>query len=186
MPMPLPLRITTQISLAREGFVRHRRDRQGSCNRYSVMAYSYHPIPHHGDRDESDHELFRSIEFTESRQRSLWMSIAVHGVLLTALLLIPLMLTDAIRIRYDTVLLAPPPEPKQILEVTHYKQPPAPKPEKPLVAPPPVKPLLVKPPEVKPPEPKPAEVKIPEVIEREKPKPVVRNTPRLETIPPTV
>jgi hypothetical protein len=57
------------------------------------MAYSYNPIPHHGDRDESDHELFRSIEFTESRQRSLWMSIAVHGVLLTALLLIPLIFT---------------------------------------------------------------------------------------------
>jgi hypothetical protein len=43
-----------------------------------------------------------------SRQQSLVMSIAVHGVLLTVLLLVPLVFTDAIKIRYDTVLLAPP------------------------------------------------------------------------------
>ncbi|PYS42311.1 MAG: hypothetical protein DMG14_04395 [Acidobacteria bacterium] len=151
------------------------------------MAYSYNLTPHYRDRDESHHELFRPIEFTESRQRPLWMSIAVHGVLLSALLLVPLIFTDAIKIRYDIVLLAPPPAPKQVFEVTHYKQPRPPEPEKPLVAPPPVKPLLVKPPELKPPEPpKNAEVKIPEVIEREKPKPIIKNSPRLEEAPPTV
>jgi TonB family protein len=116
--------------------------------------------------DYSHEELFRSIEFKASRQRSLWTSIAVHGVLLTVLLMVPLVFTDAIQFRYDTVLLAPPPERKPILEVTPYRKPPEPKPkiEKLLVAPP-VKPLVVSPPEPKPPEPrKLAEIKLPEVV----------------------
>src|SRR5262245_11021582 len=119
------------------------------------MAYSYDFAS--PDRDRSHCELFRAIEFKESRHSSLWMSIAVHCVLLSALLLIPLIFTDAIKLRYDTVLIVPPPPPlKPILEVTHYKQlmpKPEPKMEKPLVAPPPVKPLLVQPPLPKPPEP---------------------------------
>jgi len=126
--------------------------------------------------DYPHEELFKSIEFKASRQQSLVMSIAVHGVLLTVLLLVPLVFTDAIRIRYDTVLLAPPPERKPILEVTPYRKPPEPKPklEKPLVAPP-AKPLVVRPPDVKPPDPpKIAEIKLPEVV-LPKPKP-----PRVE------
>src|SRR5262249_35012880 len=123
----------------------------------------------------------------ESRKRSLWMSLCVHGVLLTVLLLIPLLFTDALKLRFDdVVLIAPPPTPKPILEVTPYKALPKPKPklEKPLLAPPPMKPVVVRPP--KPPEPpkKVAEVKIPEVIERTKPTPVNRNTPRLEEAAP--
>src|SRR5262249_10109963 len=119
---------------------------------------------------------------------SLWMSIAVHCVLLSALLLIPLIFTDALKLRYDTVLIVPPPPLKPVLEVTHYK-PLIPKPElkleKPIVAPPPVKPLLVQPPLPKPPEPpKIVEPKPPEVIERFRPTPVVRNTPRLEETAP--
>src|SRR5262249_41225322 len=98
-------------------------------------------------------------------------------------LLTPLIFTDAIKIKYDTVLIAPPPPPmKPVLEVTHYKLP-TPKPEpkpKPLVAPPPVKPVVVQPP--KPPEPpKIVEVKPPEV----KPAPIVKNTPRIEQPAPT-
>jgi TonB family protein len=111
------------------------------------------------------------------------MSLVVHSVLVLALLAVPLIFTDTIKIKYDTVLLAPPEPVKQVLEVTHYKQPPQPKPEKPLVAPPPRKPMLTEPPEVKPPEPpKVAEVKLPEI---EKPAPVVRNTPRLPEPEPT-
>jgi TonB family protein len=84
--------------------------------------------------------------------------------------------------------MAPPPPKEQILEVTHYKAPPLPKPqpkpiEKPVVAPPPLKPIVVEPPKPKPPEPpKIAEIKLPEVIEREKP---LRNTPRIEQPAPT-
>ena len=154
------------------------------------MAHSYNFTP--GDRDAGGQatQLFKSLEFTESRQRSLWMSIAVHGTLLAGLLLVPLIFTEAIKLRYDTVLLSPPPPKKDILEVTPYKAPPPkpkpePKREKPIVAPPPVKPIVVKPPEIKPPELKPpeppkiAEVKMPDVIARAKP------TPRLEEAPPT-
>jgi TonB family protein len=134
------------------------------------------------------HELFRTLEFKGSRKHSLSMSIIVHGVLLTAMLLIPLLFTDTIKVKFSTTLLAPPPpKPKQILEVTHYKLPPPPppkvappkpipQPEKPLVPPAPVKPIVIKPPEVKPPEPKLAEVKPPPEPVLEKPRPTVRNT----------
>jgi len=143
------------------------------------MAYSY---------DSPHAQLFRSLEFKEPRQRPLYLSIAIHAVLLAVLLLIPLVFTEAIKLKYDVVLLAPPPPKKEILEVTHYRLPPPKperKPEKPMVAPPPVKPVVVKPPEVKPPEPpKLAEAKLPEVVERTKPTPVMRNTPKFEEATP--
>ena len=127
--------------------------------------------------------MFRSLEFHQSRKRSVWVSVAVHGVLLTLLLVTPLIFTDRIKVHFDTVLIAPPMPEKQVLEVTHYKEPP-PKPRpieppKPIVAPPPPKPELVEPPKPKPPEPpKLAEVKLPEVIQREKPLP--KNTAEIE------
>jgi len=156
------------------------------------MAYSYNFTPRGRDKGDSQEILFKSLEFKGSRQRSLWMSIAVHGVLLTVLLVVPLLFTEAIKMRFDTVLLAPPPPQKQILEVTHYKLPkpqpkPIVKPEKP-IAPPPVKPVLVEPPppEKKPEPPKIAEVKIPEVVVREKPAPDIPKTPRLKEDDPSL
>ena len=161
-----------------------------SCTSQDVMAYSYNFTPRDRDRDDSRVELFKSLEFKGSRKRSLWMSVAVHGVLLSVLLLIPLVFTDTIRMRFNTVLLAPPPPKEQVLEVTHYKEPPKPKPifePKPIVAPPPPKPVVVQPPELKKPEPpKIAEIKLPEVIEREKPVPIIRNAPHIDTKDPAV
>jgi TonB family protein len=129
----------------------------------------------------SSGNMFRSLEFHASRKRSLWMSVVVHGVLLTLLLIIPLIFTDRIKVHFDAVLIAPPMPEKQVLEVTHYKEPP-PKPiepPKPIVAPPPPKPELVEPAKPKPPEPpKLAEVKLPDVIQREKPLP--KNTTQIE------
>jgi len=126
--------------------------------------------------------MFQSLEFHESRKRSVWVSVAVHGVLLTVLLVIPLIFTDAIRVHFDTVLIAPPMPEKQVLEVTHYKEPPKPKipePPKPIVAPPPPKPVLVEPPKPKPPEPpKLAEVKLPDIVQRDKPLP--KSTAQIE------
>ena len=146
------------------------------------MAHSHDFSP--GDRygSNENHELFRSVEFKESRHRSLWMSIGVHGFLLTALLLIPLIFTDTIRIKYDAILIAPPPPPlKPILEVTPYRLPkpkPETKPEKPLIAPPPEKPRLIEPPKPKPPEP-------PKIVEAKPPEPIVRSVPRIEQPVPT-
>jgi len=154
------------------------------------MPYSYN-LTTDRDRDDSYNGFVTLLEFKGSRQRSVWMSVVVHGVLLSALLLIPLLFTDAIKLKYDTVLIAPPPPERRILEVTPYRQPPPPKvqppKEKPIVAPPPVKPVLVEPPKPKPPEepPKVADLKLPEVI-REKPKPTIKNTPRLESEAPDV
>lgn len=147
------------------------------------MTNSYNFMPRDRDRDDSRAGLFKSLEFKESRKRSLWVSVAVHGVLLSVLLAIPLIFTETIKVRFDTTQIVPPMPKQQVLEVTHYKAPP-PKPivqPKPVVAPPPPKPLVTPPPELKRPEPpKIAEVKLPEVIERAKPVPVVRNTPHLD------
>jgi len=152
------------------------------------MAYSYDYKLRDRDRDDT-HELFKSLEFKESRNRSVWMSVAVHGALLSILLAIPLIFTDHIKVRFDSVLIAPPMPEKHVLEVTHYKEPPKPvvEPPKPVIAPPPPKPALVQPPEIKRPEPpKIVEAKLPEVIERAKPEPIVRNIPHIDSPDPAV
>jgi TonB family protein len=147
------------------------------------MTNSYNSTPRDRDRDDSRAGLFKSLEFKESRKRSLWMSVVVHGVLLSVLLAIPLIFTETMKVKFNTTEIVPPMPKQQVLEVTHYKAPP-PKPvvlPKPVVAPPPPKPIVTPPPVVKPPEPpKVADVKPPEVIERAKPTPVIRNTPRVD------
>jgi TonB family protein len=150
------------------------------------MAYSYDFTPRDRDRGDSRAELFQALEFKGSRKRSVCMSVLVHGVLLSVLLVIPLLFTDTIKMKFDTVLLAPPMPKERVLEVTHYKEPPKPKPiiEPKPIAPPPPKPVVIQPPELKRPEPpKVAEIKLPDV---EKPAPVVRNTPHLDTNEPAV
>jgi TonB family protein len=139
--------------------------------------------------NKPEQQMFQSLEFHASRKQSVWVSIGVHGVLLTVLLVIPLIFHDAIRIHFDSVLIAPPMPKEQVLEVTHYKAPPPPKvrppePEKPIVAPPPPKPVLTEPPQPKPPEPEPPklkEVKMPDVIQRDKPLP--KSTAQIEAPP---
>jgi TonB family protein len=118
-------------------------------------------------------ELFRSLEHTASRGTAFSTSVVVHIVLITVLVLIPLIFTETMKVKYEVVLIEPPMPQKQILEVTPYRQPtpkPVERPPEKLVAPPPRKPLLA---EIKPPEPpKLAEAKLPEVIERERDKPL--------------
>jgi TonB family protein len=122
---------------------------------------------------ESRPELFRSLEHTDPRGHAFSTSVGFHIVLVIVLLLVPMIFTETLKVKYDVVLIAPPPPERQILEVTHYKLPP-PKPvERPpekFVAPPPRKPLLrdIPPPEL----PKVAETKLPDVIEREREKPL--------------
>jgi TonB family protein len=118
-------------------------------------------------------ELFRSLEHTAPRGTAFSTSVVVHIVLITVLVLIPLIFTETMKVKYDVVLIAPPMPEKKVLEVTPYRQPkpkPVERPPEKIVAPPPVKPLLA---EIKKPEPpKLAEVKLPEVIEREREKPL--------------
>jgi len=129
--------------------------------------------------------MFRSLEFHASRKKSVSMSLVIHAVLLTILLVIPLIFTEAMRVHFTTVMIAPPMPKKEVLEVTHYKEPPQAKPKiepkKDLVAPPPPKPVLTEPPKPKPPEPpKLAEVKLPEVIQ---PKPLPKTTAEVNEPP---
>src|SRR5262245_22475394 len=102
--------------------------------------------------------MFTSLEFEENRGRSFWTSLGVHGFLLTVLLSIPFLMTDQLKLKhFDVWMLAPPPPPKQILEVTHWKLPPPPPVEKRIVTPPPapvVKQPLPLPPKPEPPKPK--------------------------------
>src|SRR5947207_8381725 len=143
----------------------------------AVMERTNKSTPRDSVGSVSPDNMFQSLEFHRSRKQSVWMSVGVHAVLLALLLVIPLVFTDKIRVHFDTVLIAPPPPEKQVLEVTHYKAPPPPKLKpielpKPVIAPPPAKPEVVEPPKPKPPEPpKLAEVKLPDVIQREKPLP---------------
>jgi TonB family protein len=111
--------------------------------------------------------LFQPLEHVDSRGRAFWTSVGFHVVMLLVLLAVPMIFTETLKVKYDVVLVAPPPPDRQILEVTHWKQPkPLPRPPEKIVAPPPQRPLVT---EVSPPEPrKIAEVKLPEVIEREK------------------
>src|SRR5438094_2483131 len=130
--------------------------------------------------------MFRSLEFHASRKKSVSMSLVIHAVLLTILLAIPLIFfTEAMRVHFNTVMIAPPMPKKEVLEVTHYKEPPQAKPKiepkKDLVAPPPPTPVMTEPPKPKPPEPpKLAEVKPPEVIQ---PKPLPKRTAEVDEPP---
>jgi TonB family protein len=84
--------------------------------------------------------MFATIEFAQNRKRSFWTSVGMHGVLLTAILLIQFFAIGTLQLKhYDVWMLAPPPPPRQVLEVTHWKlpTPPSPKPavEKPIPQP---------------------------------------------------
>jgi TonB family protein len=138
------------------------------------MANSDRSLPR--DSVEKSGELFKSLEFNDSRTTRFWTSLGVHGVLLTILLIVPLIFTDTIRaVRYDLTFLAPPPPRRKILEVTPYKLPPPPKPK-----PEPRK--IEKPLEL----PKVAEIKPPELIVKPKPVPLItKNLPIPEPAPPT-
>jgi hypothetical protein len=134
-------------------------------------------------------ELFRSLEHRDPRGTAFSTSVVVHIILITVLVLLPLIFTETMKLKYDVVLIAPPIPQKQVLEVTPYRQPtpkPVERPPEKLVAPPPRKPLLA---DIKPPEPpKVAEVKLPEVIEREREKslPLPKNSLPVTEIEPAI
>src|SRR5262245_7834042 len=119
----------------------------------------------------TQHELFRSLEHKNPRRTAFSTSVVVHIILITVLVILPLVFTETMKVKYDVVLIAPPMPQKQVLEVTPYRRPtpkPVERPPEKLVAPPPRKPFLA---DIKPPEPpKLAEAKLPEVIERERDK----------------
>jgi len=99
--------------------------------------------------------------------------------MLLILLLVPLIFRDTLKVKYDITLLMPPLPKREVLEVTPYRLPPpkpTPRPPEKLVAPPPRRPVLA---EIKPPELAKLEVKLPPVVEREKPLPLAKNTPRI-------
>ena len=109
---------------------------------------------------------FESLEFKKPRTRVFWASVGIHAVLLSVAVLLPLIFTDTLRIRsYDIVSIVPPPQPRDVLEVTKYRlPPPVERPPERIVAPPPRIPELTK----------------PDIAELEKPElPEVRLKPKL-------
>src|ERR1051326_1082555 len=126
-----------------------------------------------GDPNILSGGLFKSLDFMESRKGFFGMSVVVHAVLLCILLLIPLVYTDTIKVKFDVVLVAPRLAKEQTAEPIPLQRVPLEEPviqRKVVAAPPPPKPILVEPPEVKPPEvPQIARLKQPEIREPDKP-----------------
>ena len=138
------------------------------------------------DLDTGTSHLFQSLELIDSRSSSFSTSVVFHAGLLLVLLTVPMMFTEKLRVRFDSVPLAPPP--RQVVEVKPLKQPVIKR------LPPPVENVLLKTPKlvtpapeppiavVKPPEPK----KIPEVNLPEAPKAVTRTVRLNEAEAPEV
>ena len=130
--------------------------------------------------------LFQSLEFADTRTSSFSTSLIFHAGLLLVLLTVPMMFTEKLKVRFDTVPLAPPP--RQIVKVEPLKQPSIkvlPRPaekilaETPKIVTPAPEPPIAK---IKPPEP----VKIPEVKLPEAPKPVTKSVQLNEPEAPEV
>jgi TonB family protein len=119
------------------------------------------------------HGLFKTLDFTESRKGFFGTSVAAHAALLCILLVIPLVYTDTIKVKFDVVLIAPRLPKKEIVEPVHFQRVPSQEPviqRKVLPAPPPPKPILVEPPEVRPSEvPQIARLKQPEISQPDQP-----------------
>ena len=117
--------------------------------------------------------LFKTLDFMESRKRFFGTSIITHAALLSILLVMPLIYTDTIKVKFDVVLIAPPLPKQQTVEPIPFQhlhpQEPVIQPRV-LPSPTPPKPMLVEPPEVRLQEvPQIARLKQPEVSEPEKP-----------------
>src|SRR5262249_3559902 len=61
-----------------------------------------------------------------SRSTAFEASVIVHAVLIAVLVILPLIFTESLKLKYHVVLLTPPVEKQQPLEITHWKQLPAP------------------------------------------------------------
>jgi TonB family protein len=129
-----------------------------------------------GNRDRNGRfpELFKTLDFKQSRKGFFWTSIAVHGALLSVLLLVPLIYTDTIKAKFDFVLTVPPLPEKQISDTVPIQPRPLEQPpieQKRLPAPPVApKPVLIEPPEMRPAEiPQIARLKEPDIAEPDKP-----------------
>jgi TonB family protein len=115
--------------------------------------------------------LFKTLNFTESRKGFFGMSLAAHAVVLSILLVVPLVYTDTIKVKFDVVLTAPPLPKKRIVEPIHFEQVTRePVIQRKVLPPPPPKPSLVERPEVRPSEiPQISRLKQPEISEPAKP-----------------
>src|SRR5262249_21509575 len=130
--------------------------------------------------------LFHSLEFAHSPTSSFSTSVVFHAGLLLVLLTIPMMFTEKLKVRFDSVPLAPPP--REISKPEPLKQPV----RKPL--PPPVEKVLTETPKLVTPAPEPKvavekppqPVKIPEVKLPEPPKPVTKTVQLNEPETPEV
>jgi len=127
-------------------------------------------------------EFFHGLDDLGAPRRGLAASVGVHIVVLTVVLLVPLIFTDSLKVKYNTVQVVPPPQEKHPLEVTNYSAPPKPLIRPVLPAAPVVKPIVLPDiPQPEPPKPEPIQPKIPKIETVEAPmlppKPVLAPQP---------
>ena len=88
-------------------------------------------------------EFFHTLDDWAGPRRALWASAVLHVTMLIVLLLLPLIYTESIKVKYNAILLAPPAPEKKPLEVTTRTMP-RPKPTPlPSVVSPPAQPRIV-------------------------------------------
>jgi TonB family protein len=125
-------------------------------------------------------EIFHTLDASTSRTSAFGLSVGVHFALLATLLIVPLFITHKLEVRYETVLTAPPPEPRRVLEVTYWKQPEA----RPVLAPPAQKlPFVAEPLPLPPPQPASLPLPKPELVKREELQPMRVAEPALISVP---
>jgi TonB family protein len=113
-------------------------------------------------------EFFHGLDDLGAPRRGLAASVGVHIVVLSVLLLVPLIFTDSLKVKYNTVQVVPPPKETHPLEVTNYSAPPKPLVRPVLTPPPVVKPVVVP--------------DIPQPHELPKPEPIQPKIPKIETV----
>src|SRR5262249_5098179 len=82
--------------------------------RWDVRTTHAGPVPKH-------RELFQCLSDGEMPKRALGASIGLHGILLTLLILVPVLLPQTLHLNYRTLMVAPPPEPPSELQPPEVK-----------------------------------------------------------------
>jgi TonB family protein len=149
------------------------------CTEESTSSHAAESLSNRDGEVQGSGEFFHTLEDVGVPQSALWASAGMHIAILIVLLLVPLIYTESIKVKYDVSLLAPPmPEKPQPLEVTTWIRPQPKLPAVTPVVPPREQPHvfdLPKPEEVRPP--KIDKISPPEVPIPAPPKPVVEPQP---------
>jgi TonB family protein len=125
-------------------------------------------------------EIFQCLDYPEHRSGAFGASLVLHVVILFVVIVLPLLFTDSLKLKYNVVTLAPPVPKKEALVATPWTPLPTPRPLRQPVVQPLVKPLDVP---VEPPKPevvRKPDVPLPKIEQPEPPAPVLTNVPHID------